>query len=156
MQIQETPPFKLTREPSGVQHAVKDNIQITILPDAGEVLVTHRKGVKPFTSETSRWLHVFLKDSGHRIFINGTHVVVTRKDMLPTFDLRADGEIVESILRHVKIHKNERGAYVLDTKGNREVLLSHIIEVKERERNSYLSWARHLLFKLADKINGAE
>lgn len=83
MRIEPFEPFKLHPDPDGTQHAVKDGIGISVLPDVGEVKIKHRVGIHPSTGEKSRWL--FIQAGDVKVFVNGRHIVITKRDLLPTF-----------------------------------------------------------------------
>lgn len=145
MQIQAIPPFAISKDGEGAQHAIKDSIQITVLPDV-DAKITHRYGANPHKQKESRWLHI---DCGElHIFINGTHVLVSSKDHLPTFDIETPEELVNQAMKYFKIHKAERGNYVFDCDHNRTVLKSLIEQIQVQERNKLLSWMKHLWSKL--------
>ena len=80
------PPFRLVSEPDGTQRAIKDEIEVTVLPDVACV-IRHRVGVHKAVGSKgidrqTRWLLVELEGS-IRLFVHGTHVVVTRQDLNP-------------------------------------------------------------------------
>ncbi len=151
MYIQAEPPFAITKDPDGAQHAVRDSIQVTITGDLGEAKVNHRRGSKPEAGAESRWLHIHLKTRRVHIFVAGTHVVVTGKDYLPTFDLKTSDDLLNEAIKLMKADKNERGAYVVDTPNNRQVLARLFDQVRETESNRLLAWARHALARLTEK-----
>lgn len=85
MRIGKEPPFEIHPEPDGTVHAIREDIQITVLPDVGDFKIFHRVGTKPATGEESRWGVIDLKEKGVKIFLHATHVVVTTRDLNPTF-----------------------------------------------------------------------
>lgn len=85
MLIEPCEPFRIHPEPDGT-HCIRDDIAITVTPDVGEVAVKHRVGVNPTKRSQSRWLMIELQGHGLKIFVNGSHVLVTAKDYKPTFD----------------------------------------------------------------------
>lgn len=150
MQIETLAPFRISKDADGSQHAVKDNIQITTLPDLGEVKINHRRGVKPATQESSRWLHINLVDKGLHIYIHGTHVVVSERDYLPTFDLLDSNTLMNRALKYLQIEKNERGAYIIDTPSNRELLKSLFDTIQDQEKNNLIANIRHAIAKVLE------
>ncbi len=83
MRIDPLPPFEIHPEPDGTQHATKDNIQITVLPDMGDVKIKHRNAINQPTGNHVRWLYI--KAPGVNIYVHGTHVVISKSDIYPTF-----------------------------------------------------------------------
>lgn len=145
MKIGEAPPFDLQPDPDGTQHAIKDHIQISILPDAGPAKVNHRKGERPSEGKATRWLHVALEDHGLHIFVHGTHVVVTAKDYSPTFARNDGPSLLAEAFKHLKAEKDERGCYVVDTPGNRRILAKLIDLAGEAEGNRLQTQLRHAM-----------
>jgi len=84
MRIDPLPPFEIHPEPDGTQHATKDNIQITVLPDVGEIKMFHRNALHQSSGGHTRWL--VIKAGDLNIFVHGTHVVVTKNDLYPTIN----------------------------------------------------------------------
>ncbi len=150
MFIQPDKPFQITRGADGSQHAVKESIQVTVTPDCGETKVHHRNGTKPATGESSRWLHVNLKDKGLHVFISGTHVVITERDYLPTFDMPTPDRLLEEALKRMKADKDEKGRYVVDTISNRKVLRDLFEMVRDGEKNRLLQSVKNVIARLCE------
>jgi hypothetical protein len=151
MFIEPHAPFRITRDADGAWSAVKNAIQLTVTADVGECSVKHRVGQKPHTKEDSRWLHASLRPTGEvHIFISGTHVLVTGKDCLPTFDLASTEELLGRAAAALKPEKDERGRYVVDTEANRQILRELVGHVTRTEQNRLLAWVRHAASRLAD------
>lgn len=82
MKIEPMTPFKIEPEEDGTQHAIHDNIQISVLPDFDNVKIKHRNAVKPFSNgQHTRWLYIKVDDI--KIYVHGTHVVVSKKELNP-------------------------------------------------------------------------
>jgi len=149
MFIQTEAPFQITPE-QDCTHAIKDSIQITVTNDVGENTVNHRVGQKPSTGEAERWLHVDLKDKGLHVFVSGTHVVVTAKDRLPTFDLQTPETLMKAAMQAMKADKDDKGRYVVDTAFNRAILTQLFGRVTVAEKNRLFAWVRHAIARLAE------
>ena len=149
MFIEQDPPYEITRDSDG-QHASREHIQVSVTPDLGEAKINHRVGQKANTGESTRWLHVDLKDKGVHLYISGSHVVLTAKAYLPTFDLPTPERLQSLALALMKPAKDERGRYIIDTPENRKVLDDLFHEVRTSERNRLFSWIRMAIAKLAE------
>ena len=86
MRIEPGPPFRLIPEPQGTRYFNQDSLQISVLPDC-DCEIKHRNGIHMDLAHVgvrrTRWMPLIL-DNGIRIYIHGTHVVITRQDLLPT------------------------------------------------------------------------
>ena len=154
MQIEAQQPFELSKDADGSQHAVKDNIQVTVTADI-DAKINHKVGHKPDTGETSRWLHIDAGDKvergrGFHVYINGTHVIITGRSYNPTFDLHTPEALLELAMKRLRIHKNERGAYVIDTKDNRKVLTDLFEMVEVGQKNRLMQWMKHAVARITD------
>ena len=146
MQIETCAPFRISKDPDGAQHAVKDAIQITVTADLGDVVLNHRVGTKPDAGPDSRWLHAHLQDHGVHVFVSGTHVVVTAKDYLPTFnDLQTPQELMDEALLYMRPEMDGAGRHVVDTENNRRVLLRLFDLVRDQEQNRVMAWIKHAI-----------
>ncbi len=121
MRIEAAAPFELTPAPDGVQHAVKSDIQISVFPDVGEVKMKHRVGQRPQADAESRWLYIHLVDKDIRIYIHGTHVVVAKAELLPTFRTHSKEEATNIAFKSFAEGTDARGRRTWDTENNREV-----------------------------------
>ena len=131
MRIQSEPPFELSgSDTEGVQHAVKGHIQVSVLPDVGEVEMKHRVGQRPGIDAESRWLYINLKDKNLRIYVHGTHVVVAEKELLPTFTTNSREELMEHVFKHMKPGSDENKRPTVDTPQNRRII-SEVLELSE-------------------------
>jgi len=126
------PPFELTNEPDGTKHAIKDDIQITVLPDVGDVELKHRVGQQTQGLEQSRWLYGKLGEL--RLYVNGTHVIITKKEMIPTFNRPTIQKTIQDIFKHIKPAKNKRGEYVIENEKNVERLAEFLTKLIEYEK----------------------
>ncbi len=152
MEISPAPPFEVSQEPDGTQHAVRDNIQVTILPDVGECKVSHRVGQKIEAGKSTRWLHLDLVERGIHVFIHGTHVVVSEKDLNPNFDLQSKEQLLVDAFKYLRVEKDEKGRYVIDTENNRRVVGRLLDLVTDRERDRIWNWVRYTAGKVMDTI----
>ena len=142
MRIESEPPFEITNAPDGVKHAVKENIQISVFPDVGEVKMRHKIGMRASVGE-SRWLYITLVDKGVNIYIHGTHVVVSEKKLLPTFTTHSREELMETAFKNLRAHKTEKNKYIVDTEGNRHVLNEIFEEIEMGIRSRLLAEMNH-------------
>ena len=90
----------------------------------------HRNGKRPEAEAESRWLYIDLVDKDVRIYVHGTHVVVAKAELLPTFTTNSREELMETAFKYIKPHKTEQNRYVVDTEENRHVL-NNIFETLE-------------------------
>ncbi len=145
-------PFKISFDPDGTQHAIKDNIKITVLPDIDDCKISHKYAEQPFgkTAKATRWLHIALGDV--HLYVHGTHVLVTkRKDIVITFkEDRSPAEILESCMKNMKAHKDEKGRYVVDSDRNRDILGQAFDMLCRNERLDTVSKLRYVDNKLTE------
>jgi len=136
MRIQSEPPFELSGGPDGVKHGVKGHIQVSVFPDVGEVVMKHRVGKRPEWGAESRWLYVHLKDKDLRIYVHGTHVVVSERELLPTFTTNAREELMQQAFKHMVLGSDENKRNTVDTPHNRKVIegILELCEVGLRSR----------------------
>ena len=143
MRIDSEPPFEITPAPDGVKNAVKGNIQISVFPDVGEVEMKHRIGKRPAADAESRWLYINLVDKNVRIYIHGTHVVVAKAELLPTFRTNSREELMEAVFKNIKPFKTEKNRYVVDTEENRKILDAIFETVEMGIRSRLLAEMNH-------------
>jgi len=74
--------FVITTDENGIQHAVNEQLQVSVLPDA-KARLFHRREIRPFAGGQKRSALVAELD-GVRVFIQGSHIVVTKRN-LPLF-----------------------------------------------------------------------
>lgn len=141
MQIEPQAPFRLSKEPDGTQHAIKDNIQITVLPDVEDCIIKHRVANKPYAEKSARWLLVTIGDL--KMYVNGTHVVVTNRDLNPTFDIPTVNDYVDEVFKRIKIVKDTKGRYIIDTDRNRAKLQTILKSLELDSSASALNKLRH-------------
>ena len=151
MYIESEPPFRITRGEDDSWLAIRDDIQLTVTADVGECKVDHRVGQQPQTRRDSRWLHVHVsKPKGPiHLFVSGTHVVMAGRDFLPTFDLSTPEDLLARAAKALRPEKDERGAYVVDTEKNRQVLKSLVDHAHQMERRRLSAWVRTAVARLA-------
>lgn len=150
MYIETDAPYRLTKADDGSHHATKENLQLTVTKDCGDVALNHRVGQKPSAGQESRWLHANLKDHGIHLYVSGSHIVLTGVDRLPTFDLPTPESLTTEAMNRMVIEKDERGAYIIDTTTNRDVLKTLFEIVTEAEKNRLLQWAKLAIAKLTE------
>lgn len=140
-------PFERSTEPDGTKHAINGNIQVSVLPDAGSnVTMKYRAGVRQKTGEKSKWLMVLIDDL--YIFVHGTHVVVTKTKLQPTFTTDDDESIISDSIKGLLIVKDEIGRYVLDETRARQVLTQALARAKSKENNTIVSNLRYAVNKV--------
>lgn len=144
MFIETDAPFQITPEQDATL-ASQDQIQVSVAHDVGAFKINHRVGSKPHGGQQSRWLHVNLSARGLHIFVRGTHVVVTARDRLPTFDLVTPEQWLDKAMSALRADKDEAGRYVVDTPGNRAVLKELFERVQDAEKNRLLAWIKYLI-----------
>ena len=138
MRITPEPPFEITNAPDRVKHAVKGNIQVSVFPDVGEVEMKHRIGKRPDIEAESRWLCIDLKDKGVNLYVHGTHVVVSEKQLLPTFTTNSLEELMNAAFKALKPDKVQN-RYVIDTPKNRKILAELFILCETGVRSRLLA-----------------
>lgn len=146
-------PFKISHDPDGTKHAIKDNIKFSILPDIGECEISHKYAEQPFSksfSNATRWLHIALGDV--HLYVHGTHVLVTkRKDIVITFkEDRSPSDILELCMRNMKAHKDEKGRYVVDSERNRDILIQAFDMLSRNERLDAVAKLRYVENKITE------
>ncbi len=86
MRIDPTPPYALSPRPKGTRNLNQESFQISVLPDCS-CEIKYRNGIHVDLAGDSmrrtRWALLSF-DNGVKIYIHGTHVVITRQDLLPT------------------------------------------------------------------------
>jgi hypothetical protein len=158
MQINGQPPFELS-EADGASCAVRGDLQISVLADAGEVAMCHRVAKNP-VGGTIRWLMIDLKDHGLRVYVSGGSVVVSAADFSPEFfALPSADDLVNQVLERIEIaevefvnvHGKKRRKPNVDTERNREMFAKLVELVTSRERSRLLAEARYGVLKGIDK-----
>ena len=148
MQFQASPPFELSKDADGAQHAVRAGLAITVTADL-PATINHRVAQQPQTGNSARWLQIEL-DNGTHIYVDGQHVIVTGEDYRPTFDLLTDDQWLDRAFKHLRAEKDEKGRYVVDTESNRRVLKQLFERVELAQKNRLLAWVRHAMARFCD------
>ena len=126
MQIEPQAPFRISNEKDGTKHAIKNNIQISVFPDVKDVKIKHRVAQKPMANKESRWLYITIGDL--KLYINGTHVLITHEDLVPTFPITEIDEYVEEIIKRLRVTKDEKGRYIVKNPKNK-AMVKKVLEV---------------------------
>lgn len=118
--IQPQPPFALSTDDEGTQHAIRDDIKISVLSDV-PAKIDHLNANRPFQGKAFRWLVIELENN-IKIYVHGTHVLVSKKDLVPTFkESETLDELLEQAFKTMKVEKID-GRYTAKTEFNKKVL----------------------------------
>lgn len=147
--IQAQLPFALSTEDDGTQHAIRENIKVSVLPDV-KANISHRNANRPFQEKAARWLIVKTED-GLNIYIHGTHVVVTKKELIPTFKEEETAEdLLNEAFRLMKVEKID-GRYTAHTKRNKEILAHALDRVQSNTRRETVGTLMYAKAKLEEE-----
>ena len=74
--------FELKEEADGSRHAISSDLVVTVLPD-GKSKLFHRNAIKKNTStgETTHSRALVAELNGVRMYVLGSHIVLTTQDM---------------------------------------------------------------------------
>lgn len=126
-------PFLMSNE-DGVQHAVKDDIKVSILPDVENAEMKHKVIVQPLRDSSGvRILKILIGDL--KIFVNNNHFVITKKELYPKLEACDADWCVENIMKYVSVDKDEKGRYTINNEKNLKTL-KNIVETSLEYKNA--------------------